>query len=1090
MYNELCFNKGINRWILVIAGLFAHYVTIAQTETIPDSVFYKLAHNPEMISAYSTQELTNGINQKRIIQWCNVIGALRETGISRNILQQYYFPVCRSVIIAYCKESEMMRELALGRIVSEDRLIQEDSSCSGRGIGIRFKEYQRALIALKRLPFDKIITPFMYGELRMLESFIWGDNKYMDKVDPIPDKLIADLNSIFGVRISELEQDLPGLVQAHSQDSDFLISNSALLCNAATYISGYNMGLVCGIISNAYITNNKASDFMELINIQFHKRWGANIWNKIKPIVTFQMTGVLEFEAINTFLSFRDSLATQHKELAKYYPHQCPDELKCDKLYEEYNNKYYAAIDYVFSLEVINTQQILEAKQLYNILGCSSQQDFVRTYANETFRRYYDTEDFSLWGRIENLRRYFENAVEYPVDIALDIIECYAPINAPQARELIRKISLDSWVDKQMKLSPQDVNELGLRAASVIAYVYASLHNENRYPDIYRLIDWIDENISKSDSLHEAIIFNISSALTLMGEHRQSCDWISKIRIDKSEYKHELYKLLLENYRVTGDTKRALHVASKMNSFSYLDLLQWFVAKLEEGDVGEMDKLLNTFTSCISQDFNQFVFMGSENQDWASRVARYRISEIFMDMDIASWILESKNKDDRFLGIVQQYIAAIRYNWALASKGSLLRSYKYIMEMVLNKMSSEDYQYYRRALNFDKDNYPEDNAESRIDAYVSQQVKEILLSYVRLNTSNDFPQFDYNVVRQQLQSGDIAVEIVRAYNDVFNIILVRRNWEFPKLETISWKENDNNTERLWSEIGPYLTDVKRIYISLDGEFYFENIEHSTDSTGIYMADKYDIYRVSTTLTIPNDVYVSDIQQSVLYGNLKYSNSDNYSYNIPFPDITRGAANVMWEPLEDTKEELIAISGLLSVAHVPCAIYQGIEGNKASFMSLDRQDVNLLHLSTHGFYSKKDLFEPTEIPAMKRCGIVLSNSEYDLSYKESSGSIFANEIANMDLGSIKLLVLSACETACGDLDDDGVFGLQRGFKQAGVGCIIMSLNKVNSVMTTELMKAFYDNFLEGQSARQAFRNAQKQISVKYDIEDWKSFIIID
>ena len=152
--------------------------------------------------------------------------------------------------------------------------------------------------------------------------------------------------------------------------------------------------------------------------------------------------------------------------------------------------------------------------------------------------------------------------------------------------------------------------------------------------------------------------------------------------------------------------------------------------------------------------------------------------------------------------------------------------------------------------------------------------------------------------------------------------------------------------------------------------------------------------------------------------------------------------------------------------------------------------NMKALATHGFYNEEEVDKEDATSAMKRSGIVLSNSAYDLSYKKRSGTIFANEIANMDLNSVKLLVLSACETASGNLGDDGVFGLQRGFKQAGVGCIIMSLKEVNSVMTSELMQKFYSLFAKGQSVREALRNAQKQISKKYSIDDWKAFIVID
>lgn len=177
-------------------------------------------------------------------------------------------------------------------------------------------------------------------------------------------------------------------------------------------------------------------------------------------------------------------------------------------------------------------------------------------------------------------------------------------------------------------------------------------------------------------------------------------------------------------------------------------------------------------------------------------------------------------------------------------------------------------------------------------------------------------------------------------------------------------------------------------------------------------------------------------------------------------------------------------------NIPYKEFQGECGDKMSFIALNRRKIDLLHLATHGFYNAEDMSDEDEIPAMKRSGIVLANSAYDLSYTKRSGTIFANEIANMDLNSVKLLVLSACETAQGDLGDDGVFGLQRGFKQAGAGCIIMSLREVNSIMTTELMQSFYSFFAKGQSVREAFRNAQRQISARYKTDDWKSFIIID
>jgi CHAT domain-containing protein len=90
-----------------------------------------------------------------------------------------------------------------------------------------------------------------------------------------------------------------------------------------------------------------------------------------------------------------------------------------------------------------------------------------------------------------------------------------------------------------------------------------------------------------------------------------------------------------------------------------------------------------------------------------------------------------------------------------------------------------------------------------------------------------------------------------------------------------------------------------------------------------------------------------------------------------------------------------------------------------------------------------------------------------------------------------VVLSACETALGDIKGtEGVFGLQRAFKLAGVKNMLLSLWKVPDKETAELMTAFYQYYLSGNTAREALHKAQLDMKKKYRPYYWAAFVLIE
>lgn len=109
-----------------------------------------------------------------------------------------------------------------------------------------------------------------------------------------------------------------------------------------------------------------------------------------------------------------------------------------------------------------------------------------------------------------------------------------------------------------------------------------------------------------------------------------------------------------------------------------------------------------------------------------------------------------------------------------------------------------------------------------------------------------------------------------------------------------------------------------------------------------------------------------------------------------------------------------------------------------------------------------------------------------------GIIRASDISSMNLDRTKMVVLSACHSAEGVIHADGVFGLQRAFKKAGAGCIIMSLWEVSDEAGTFFMRVFYHELLsKRQNRHTAFRNAQKETRCKYpDPLYWAGYIMID
>ena len=119
---------------------------------------------------------------------------------------------------------------------------------------------------------------------------------------------------------------------------------------------------------------------------------------------------------------------------------------------------------------------------------------------------------------------------------------------------------------------------------------------------------------------------------------------------------------------------------------------------------------------------------------------------------------------------------------------------------------------------------------------------------------------------------------------------------------------------------------------------------------------------------------------------------------------------------------------------------------------------LLHLSTHGFV-RLDLAEVTQggarLDPLLLTGLALAGCNRTEGGGGDDGILTAHEAAQLNLGGVELVILSACQTAQGSARaGEAVIGLTSAFREAGATSVVSSLWPVSDQATVMLMERFY------------------------------------
>lgn len=428
------------------------------------------------------------------------------------------------------------------------------------------------------------------------------------------------------------------------------------------------------------------------------------------------------------------------------------------------------------------------------------------------------------------------------------------------------------------------------------------------------------------------------------------------------------------------------------------------------------------------------------------------------------------------------------------------------------------------------DEYPKIVAHCPNDSAVADLFDAILFAKGIL-LRKEMDNIRWTDIRNALKEDEIAIEFIFPrtsdnHDQIHGVytcyaLVLKRDFSAPRMVKLFDYHGKYNPiaygELTWNPLKKEIEGVRNIYfspISLLSTIPIENL-----SVGKYqcVSDSFNLYRLSSTREIMSYKKRNPYNSAILYGGLNY----NYGDNVPSFVLSEKNTRSGFEPLYYSHEEVNNISGLLGEYDVHSQLYEGDNGLESSLKKLSGCKFDILHLATHAKYvedseveneksinnmffiqQEENPFIVYEDKALTRSFLVMSGGNQLISRDSSSvttdndGYLTALEISKLDLSSVDLVTLSACESGQGDLGpDSGILGLQRGFKKAGAKSILMSTEKVDDEATSIFMTTFYKNLMNGQTKMQALKNAQKHLrqienGKYYDLKYWASFILLD
>jgi tetratricopeptide (TPR) repeat protein/CHAT domain-containing protein len=335
----------------------------------------------------------------------------------------------------------------------------------------------------------------------------------------------------------------------------------------------------------------------------------------------------------------------------------------------------------------------------------------------------------------------------------------------------------------------------------------------------------------------------------------------------------------------------------------------------------------------------------------------------------------------------------------------------------------------------------------------------------------------------------------------------------PKAEADVRRLSQALADQIWKPLAPHVAQAKQLYLSPDGALWLVPWGALPVEKDKFLIEKLSInYLISGRDVIPaSQGKVTEVTKPVVFA--------DPNFDLAPDEVTTAAKAVLRTTYQDEGEaqrtndrSLLPRVGRLpgtaveaeavkpnveKLTGIAPVVYQDMYALESVAKALNRPKVAIF--STHGFFLPDQEAKPDEkssqlalagdeqrgVPLTKagkpfenpllRCGLLFAGCNPRNEGQAGSGDdgvLTGMEIVGIDFRGTELVVLSACETGVGTVNNgEGVAGLRQAFQLAGAEAVVATLWQIPDADSARLMNDFFANLAAGQSKGDALRNAQ-------------------